>query len=326
MANNAYNGASEMNVYGNVKTVNLPSTLTTIGDNAFAFCTGATITIPTSVTTLGANPFYQVDCVEVSTPLEDGNDNSDIISKMSSAQNATFTYKRSFTANVASTVCLPFAHTPGTGEGTYYTFTAIDKTTSPWTVTMTSTAASLTANTPYMFMPAATGEVTFNGTASSFDPSNVEVNDPKVDGGKWNLIGTYESRLWNDTQNTGEIGSVYGFAAKKYDGDGYTVNPGNFVKAASGASIAPFRAFLQFTPGSSAPNRRAATEEVLPSRLSVRLVNAEGIVTAIGTIDTNTGEVRFDSDAWYSIDGSRLNGKPAQKGVYINNGKKIIIK
>ncbi|MCR5316153.1 MAG: hypothetical protein K6E52_09680, partial [Bacteroidaceae bacterium] len=172
-----------------------------------------------------------------------------------------------------------------------------------------------------------TGEVTFSGTASSFDPSNVEVNDPKVDGGKWNLIGTYESRLWNDTQNKGEIGSVYGFAAKSYNPGSYIVNPGDFVKAAAGASIAPFRAYLKYTaPVNSAPNRRAATDEVLPSRLSVRLVNADDIVTAIGTIDTNTGEVRFDSDAWYSIDGRRLNGKPAQKGVYINNGKKIIIK
>ena len=31
-------------------------------------------------------------------------------------------------------------------------------------------------------------------------------------------------------------------------------------------------------------------------------------------------------DNWYSIDGRRLNGKPVQRGVYINNGKKIIIK
>ncbi len=324
--NNAFNRVNESNVYGNVTTVNLPSTLTTIGDNAFAFCTGATITIPESVTTLGANPFNQVRCVVISKPLEDGNDNSDIISKMSYAQSATFTYKRSFTANVASTVCLPFAHTPSS-EGTYYTFMAIDKTTSPWTVTMTSnTAASLTANTPYMFMPAATGEVSFNGTALSFNPSNVEVNDPVVTGGKWNLIGTYESRQWDGTHNTGEIGSVYGFAAQNYDGSSYTVNPGDFVKAMAGASIAPFRAYLKYTaPVSNAP-RRGTAEEALPSRMSVRLVNADGDVTAIGTIDTKTGEIRFDSEAWYTLDGRRLNGKPSVKGMYINNGKKIIVK
>lgn len=28
--------------------------------------------------------------------------------------------------------------------------------------------------------------------------------------------------------------------------------------------------------------------------------------------------------AWFSIDGRRLNGEPARKGVYIHNGKKIV--
>jgi hypothetical protein len=98
------------------------------------------------------------------------------------------------------------------------------------------------------------------------------------------------------------------------------------VKAAAGASIAPFRAYLKYTaPVSNAP-RRSAAEEALPSRMTVRLVNADGDVTAIGTIDTKTGEIRFDSEAWYTLDGRRLDSKPAQKGVYINNGKKIIVK
>jgi hypothetical protein len=28
---------------------------------------------------------------------------------------------------------------------------------------------------------------------------------------------------------------------------------------------------------------------------------------------------------WYTISGVKLNGKPTQKGMYINNGKKIVI-
>ena len=32
------------------------------------------------------------------------------------------------------------------------------------------------------------------------------------------------------------------------------------------------------------------------------------------------------SDYWYSLDGRRLSGKPTQKGIYINNGRKIVIK
>jgi hypothetical protein len=31
-------------------------------------------------------------------------------------------------------------------------------------------------------------------------------------------------------------------------------------------------------------------------------------------------------DAWYTLDGRRLTGKPTAKGLYINNGRKVVIK
>ena len=35
---------------------------------------------------------------------------------------------------------------------------------------------------------------------------------------------------------------------------------------------------------------------------------------------------QFATARWYTLDGRKLNGKPTQKGVYIHNGKKIVIK
>ncbi len=35
---------------------------------------------------------------------------------------------------------------------------------------------------------------------------------------------------------------------------------------------------------------------------------------------------QMNDDAWYSIDGVRLSGKPTQRGIYINHGKKTVIK
>ena len=32
------------------------------------------------------------------------------------------------------------------------------------------------------------------------------------------------------------------------------------------------------------------------------------------------------SEVWYDLSGRRLNAKPHAKGIYINNGKKIVIK
>ena len=40
---------------------------------------------------------------------------------------------------------------------------------------------------------------------------------------------------------------------------------------------------------------------------------------------TNTNQTN-QADAWYTIDGRRLDKKPAQRGLYINNGKKLVIK
>ncbi|MBR4268459.1 MAG: hypothetical protein IKQ47_01555, partial [Prevotella sp.] len=67
-----------------------------------------------------------------------------------------------------------------------------------------------------------------------------------------------------------------------------------------------------------------------------RLVSRNGETTAIGTLDMETGELSFDSETWYTLDGVRLDGKPSTKGIYIrstsgrlqgkSNGCKIVIK
>ena len=104
------------------------------------------------------------------------------------------------------------------------------------------------------------------------------------------------------------------------------------MKVAWGAKIRPMRAYLLWNDIPNAANARAltrgaaATEEELPQSITVRLVGANGQTTAIGTLDTKTGEMTFDSEAWYTLDGVRLSGKPTKKGLYINNGKKIVIR
>ena len=34
----------------------------------------------------------------------------------------------------------------------------------------------------------------------------------------------------------------------------------------------------------------------------------------------------LDMEHWYTIDGRKLNGKPTMKGIYVVNGKKVVIK
>jgi len=51
----------------------------------------------------------------------------------------------------------------------------------------------------------------------------------------------------------------------------------------------------------------------------------DGETTGIISVDGAEGTVN-GSDVWYTLDGRKLDGKPTQRGIYINNGKKTIIK
>ena len=54
------------------------------------------------------------------------------------------------------------------------------------------------------------------------------------------------------------------------------------------------------------------------------VLNFDDETTEITTVQSS--EFKVQSDSWYTIDGRRLNNKPTQKGVYIVNGKKVVIK
>jgi len=49
-------------------------------------------------------------------------------------------------------------------------------------------------------------------------------------------------------------------------------------------------------------------------------INASGIITTNVTNSTNS------DNAWYTLDGRKLGGKPTQRGIYVNNGRKVVIK
>ena len=243
------------------------------------------------------------------------------------------TYNRAFTMDKPSTVMLPFSKDVNEiGGGTFYTFGGVEKKNNKWEATMNKVTGSLTKNTPYLFVPTGTS-LTFTGgaTLNTTGGGNCETAD---EGSHWTFKGTYEYMKWTDDSNDpdynadreAEIGRAYGFAGvAKTD-----IEVGDFVRAANGAKIRPMGCYLLWsdTPN-AAPARkmtRGASVDELPSRITVRLVGSNGEVTGIGEIDTKTGEMTFDSEAWYTLDGVRLSGKPSKKGLYINNGKKIVIK
>ena len=255
------------------------------------------------------------------------------------------TYNRPFNEAQASTVILPFSYIcNGSEGGKFYGFKEVvyNEGLHKWVCTMqepgvegTNNVTSLTANTPYVFMPNDATTMTFpnivsmTGGVVTLQPTTA--NDGVYGGATtdaaWNFHGTYKGKSWAVASND------YGFAAQSGTeaGGAATVDAGQFVRFTTNAFIKPMRCYLSYV-GTEAPaparglTRSAAATDDLPQSIIVRLVSRNGETTAIGEIDTKTGKMTFDSEAWYTLDGVRLSGKPSTKGIYINNGRKIVIK
>lgn len=88
--------------------------------------------------------------------------------------------------------------------------------------------------------------------------------------------------------------------------------------AGSGASLGACRAYFLVDP--------AAVEAGASRLTSFSIDFGEGEATAIKEIGNSQSSNRKSPDVWYSLNGVRLSGKPTQRGIYINNGKKVVIK
>ena len=271
-------------------------------------------------------------------------------------------YKRTFTNGKPVTVMLPFNFTKsafkkgGSSDGLtghFYEFKGIRldvNVSNKWVAVMKEVGSddanevtTMKANTPYLYIPDEEPQYWYidnggdgvNIFTEGYDGGNkvtpYDGSNESYSWNKWNFKGTYQPRYWSDSENSEEIGKVYGFAGATKEVDEKHVVAGDFVRAKSGAKIRPTSCYLMWA-GSEPSNARALTrsaaaEDVeLPQSITVKLVGANGETSAIGTLDTKTGEMTFDSEAWYTLDGVRLSGKPSSKGIYINNGKKVVIK
>ena len=96
-------------------------------------------------------------------------------------------------------------------------------------------------------------------------------------------------------------------------GDFYVCNGKEFIKVRGAGTLAANKAYL-FVEGNNTPAS-------IPFR---RSIGGEGEgTTSLDASLVNSEEV---NSVWYDLNGRKLNGKPAQKGIYIKNGKKIVVK
>lgn len=198
------------------------------------------------------------------------------------------------------TVYLPYAVNKAKAGGEFFTCGEYNAATG--TINMTKVEApNLEANTAYIYKPATTGTMSPMTSVEVKKPTTASA--PENESEATGLHGVYEYYQW-----TSEPKNVYCFAA----GDKDDIQAGQFVKVGSGTHIKPFRAYLRINvpAGGSAPEYVA--------------VDWGNGTTSIVPLDKT--QVSQDADGWYTITGFRLPAKPTEKGIYIHNNKKTIVK
>ena len=344
-------------------SVTIPSSVTTIEPDAFRGCTGLTsVTIPSSVETIddcafvgctgltsvtifapslkkyGDPAFYSnaegrkfyvpsgsvntykagwSDCASDIEPLDYIIDEGKDVSILSNGTGKNVALKRSFAKGKKQTVCLPYAPKELLNYGKVWAFTGINEGKA--VMTEITDKASLQANTPYIF------EASNDLTNITFPSVEISIgSDPKtVDGtAGFTFHGTYAEKIWEATSDEVTGGTIYGFMMK--DNDGQTV--GQFVKARRRTVLRPFSCYLEYSGSltGTASATRGEAQEPLPEVIDILWLKAGDAGSATGIKEVKSE--KYGVEGWFSLDGRRLSGKPSQKGIYIHEGKKVVVK
>ena len=254
---------------------------------------------------------------------------STLTNELSTSVEATeVTYTRTFNTPYA-TICLPFAvsASEAAAAGKFYQFTKI---TDNYEVVMTEVTDDLAANTPYIIAPASTNDkVSFSYTGAVTISPAVEPSTSDADDADWAFKGTYKVKSFKNVDPDDK--AIYFFAStdQKDDEENVEIHAGDFVITDTqddATKAAPFRAYLEYTGdgnlslSSSSATGRDASASIMPRTLKVIIVNGDGTITKIGSISVS-GE-----DKWFTIDGIQIEGQPTEGGMYIRNGRAVMVK
>ena len=209
------------------------------------------------------------------------------------------------------TVCLPFVPETTDGEGnalsgmTFYTLSGITGTTLDFTAVKDG---ELAAFTPYLVSVSGDSDFTLSCEDVTFDTGEpVVTTSVQGDAGDFTFTGTLTG-LTNAqaAEAAGEGGVTY-----------ILQSGGTWGKVRSAtdeqrkAFIPPFRAFITGPDVSETAGARALGSDLV-------VEEATGI-DSIRTVDLD------GTERWYDLSGRRLD-RPTREGIYIQNGKKVVIR
>lgn len=201
-------------------------------------------------------------------------------------------YKRTFTPDTYGTIVLPFAvNNPSNVFVRQAVFTGYNSAENKMTFSCTSMIAP---NTPYLFkvLPTVTGESTFSGPVNGIIEATAEAKSAKYEGAQF--AGTFEglpAEIASQVYVVGAVGKIGKTTKALKPGRCYFTreNPDNFARSFDGTTI--------------------------------EFIDEDG-TTTINEHELN--ESHELSGAVYDLQGRRVENPT--KGLYIVNGKKVVIK
>ena len=162
----------------------------------------------------------------------------------------------------------------------------------------------LAAGTPYIIKwDASENNIVnpvFNGVTINYHQNNLDneaENDERV-----RFIGTYDAQTI-DNENQSIL----------YMGSGNTLY---YPSGEAATHINACRAYFKIGEDDAASVRALSS-----------FIFSEDDTEATGIISVDGGQTNIDhsADAWYTLSGVRLSGKPTQRGLYIQGGKKVLV-
>ena len=279
--------------------------LTDEARNTFLTSGSETLKAEESEYTINADVTLTARFRYIDISLADNADNGEKLYKYNgkAAHSVTLSGRTLYKDGKWNTLCLPFSVDNFTGtplEGaTVKTLASTGFSGGTLTMTFSEDVSSIEAGTPYIVKWDTGTDIVnpvFNGVIISDVTANVETE--YVD-----FIGIYGPV---SIYTAGKTNLYLGADNKLY----YPTDENFKVNASRGS--------YQLKQGLTAGNKSAGVRAFV---LNFGDDETTGIISVYDSGFTVNG-----SDAWYSLDGRRLYGKPTQRGIYINNGRKVVIK
>ena len=164
---------------------------------------------------------------------------------------------------------------------------------------------SLIPNTPYLIRAKTTGEKTIYANYTTLLPSEESSIDCSTTIVKYTFTGTYRTIP----------------AATLIDNGYYAMGGGAVIMTDGTSDLKPYRWYLKIEARSPIYNVANAAKAI-----TIRVMDEESETTGISELQVTNDELPVDESPVYDLNGRRVDENALKPGIYIKNGKKVVIK